>query len=248
MSNSIPDRIKANSHWRVVFRPDDHLNEAIPTLTECRSVVTKNRVVLRGWDFPHVGSSANPDLHGIQNGNNWISGWSEFSSHLEYWRFYQSTQFIHLSTVRETREPQWRDKLQSTAQSHHSLLQIDWDSIPGFLGMVNFIYCVSEIAEFAARLTQAGIYEGHLNCTVELNNVDGFVLTPPWDRSWWDLCRATQPKLCNTWRFPADKLVGGSEDVATELCIWFFERLGWQNPNEEAIRNDVANFLGGNLR
>ena len=133
---------------------------------------------LRGWDYPHLDAQR-------AFGDNWVASWCQFMGHLEYWRLYQSSQFVHLFSVREATEPGWREKLQTATASHLGHRKdVDWESVPGFVSVVNTVYCVTEIVEFTTRLAQAGVYRGEVDLSVSIEGIQGFVLTTEWNRAW----------------------------------------------------------------
>src|SRR5438034_7832370 len=96
--SDIIDSVKARPHWRVTIRPTIFNESRISTLPECWRIIESCSVSLRGWNYPHV------DREGRTNGNDWISSWCEFNGYLEYWRFYQSGQFLHLKSFWEDSE------------------------------------------------------------------------------------------------------------------------------------------------
>jgi hypothetical protein len=178
---NLPVPVLQYPHWRVNLRPEEYDAEAIPSLGECLRIIQHNQVRLRGWSYPHL---SNRDNQVIQ-GSNWIGSWTQFMGHREYWRFYQSKQFIHLFSVREATEQGWAEKLRADTVSHLSYLtDINWDEVPGFISLTNFLYCVTEIVEFAARLCQAGVYRGVVDLNIQLRRIGGFVLTTTWERAW----------------------------------------------------------------
>jgi len=50
----LPVPVLQHPHWRVNFRPAVYEDNLIPTLAKCFEIIEKNRVSLRGWDFPHL--------------------------------------------------------------------------------------------------------------------------------------------------------------------------------------------------
>lgn len=229
-------------HWRVNFRPQEHVEEAIPSLGQCFQIIEKNRVRLRGWDYPHLSNRENER----GQGTNWVASWSSFMGHREYWRFYQSTQFLHLFSVREATEEGWRGKLQAQTASHLSHMErINWDEVPGFISLPNFIFCATEIIEFAARLCQAEVYKGEVDITIQLNRVKGFVLTTEWGRAWYEYYAASEDSLGKTWRIDSGGLIADSAQHSLDVVVWFFERFGWLNPSTEVLRKDIDDYLRG---
>lgn len=239
---NLPVSVLQFPHWRVTFRPSDYNEHLIPTLGHCFEVIEKNKLSLRGWDYPHL---SRRDTERGQ-GNNWVASWSDFMNHYEYWRFYQSGQFIHLFGVREATEAEWRKKLESELSSHLSNRNsIDWKSVPGFISIINFIYSVTEIFEFAARLCQSQVYTGSIIITIELKGIKGFVLTAPWERAWHNYYAASEDVLKNSNTYESDQLIATSKEAALKTIIWFFERFGWLNPSENIIAQDQEKLIKG---
>lgn len=240
----LPVPVLSGPHWRINFRPDQYQKDLIPSLARCFDVVQKNKLSLRGWDYPHL---SNRDTERAV-GNSWVASWTDFRGTREYWRLYQSGQFLHLFSVREATEPQWRQKMQSHMQSHLSYMQgFDWTQVPGFISIVNFIYCVTEVFEFASRLCQAEVYRGALDIDIRITGIKGYVLAAEWDRVWHSYYAAAEDKLGRSWTHQTDVLVAESSNKAIEAILWFFERFGWLSPSEEVIRRDQENFLKGQI-
>ena len=240
----IPVPVLKHPFWRINIRPEKYIQESVPTLDDCFRIIQKNRVRLRGWDYPHLSSKETEKECGI----NWIASWSNFLGHCEYWRFYQSKQFIHFFGIRESIDEEWDKKLEAQTRMHLGFNKnIDWDNIPGFISIINFIYCVTEIVEFATRLCQAGIYKGFVDINIQLNSIKGFVLTTSNERAWHSYYAANQDILGKTWSTNSKALISDSPKCASEIVIWFFERFGWLNPSVEIIRKDIDDFLKGNI-
>ncbi len=240
----LPIPVLVYPHWRVNFRPQEYVDEAVPSLGECLRIIEKNRVRLRGWDYPHLGSRENEREYG----KNWAGSWSQFMGHYEYWRFYQSRQFLHLFSVRESTEEGLREKLQAETASHLSYIRgINWNKVPGFISIINSIYRITEIIEFAARLCQAEIYKGQVEIIIQLNKIKGFVLTTGWERAWFQYCAASEDVLGRTWAIESEALIRDSAQHCLGIVVWFFERFGWLDPSIETIRKDIDDFLKGRM-
>ena len=229
-------------HWRVNFRPKLYKTESIESLEKCFKIIEKNKLSFRGWDYPHL-SSLNEEK---ECGDDWIASWSNFMGHIEYWRFYQSTQFIHLFSVREAVKKEWRRKLETDMRSHLSRMKDeDWDNIPGFISIVNFIYQITEIYEFAARLCESQIYNADMNIKIELKDIEGFVLVAPWERAWHSYYASKRKILSHSKDYESDILIATSRDEALKAIVWFFERFGWLSPPTNIIRHDQENLIKG---
>lgn len=238
----LPIPVLEHPYWRVNFRPEVYQDEVIPSLSQCFQIIEKNKVRLRGWDYPHLSNRDSERTQGI----NWVASWSSFRGHLEYWRFYQSTQFLHLFSVRESTEEGWRSKLQEQTASHLSHVpDVDWAKVPGFISIINFLFNVTEIIEFATRLCQAQVYKGNLNISIQINRIRGFVLTTDLNHMWDIYCVAGEDSLAKTWTIDSESLIASSPQYSLDIIIWFFERFGWLNPSIDILRKDIDNYLKG---
>jgi len=239
----LPTPVLEYPHWRVNFRPSYYTENLVPTLSKCFDTIEKNKLSLRGWDYPHL---SRRDTEREQ-GNNWVGSWSAFMGHYEYWRFYQSGQFVHLFTVRESSEGDYKEKLRSDMKSHRIFAdgEINWDTVPGFFSIINFIYNVTEIYEFAARLCQSEIYSGKVNIQIDIKGIKGFVLTAPWERAWHSYYAASQDVLSRNHEVETEQLISASKDISLEALVWFFERFGWLDPPKSVIRQDQENLIKG---
>jgi len=243
MPTALPVPVLEGPHWRVDLRPEGYEAELIPSLASCFQVIEQTKVRLRGWDYPHL--SNDPTKRGT--GVNWVASWSDFMQHTEYWRFYQSGQFLHLFRVRES-TPEWRSELEQITRRHLShLRQIDWSQVPGFISIENFLYSISEIFEFAARLCQRALYPGRITVRIDLKGVRGYVLTTDWNRAWMNYYAASEDSLGRAWELGSEIVVADSAGQALSAALWFLERFGWLNPSAEILRRDQENFLRGRL-
>jgi hypothetical protein len=222
MKPELPVRVLEVPHWRVRYRPLRHQANQL-TLSEAWELIEKYQVRYRGWPFPHFSRSRSNQR---QFANNWVAAWNEFSGHIEYWRFFQSKQFLYLGSVREKTESDWDAKLRAAARDSLE----DIDSVPGFFSLTNLIYNVTEYFEFLARLCEAEVYSEELQIEIGLYGIKGFILAP--NDHWWDLpvYAATSEHLENTWQITPADVVARSKVWSMEAITWIIERLGWRRP------------------
>jgi len=202
--------------------------------------VQRAQVRLRGWYYPHI---SNRDSERTL-GENYIAYWSTFQDHVEYWRFYQSTQFIHLFVIEEAVNEMWDQQLRSHAVSE-LFESLSREDIPAFFSIDNFIYTVTEIFEFAARLASAGLYSNGINISIRLNRIANFALSDSNDRVMNHLYKATEPSLSKSWEYRQDELVSSVPDVTLNAVVWFFERFGWFRPPRDSFKTSIENYLAG---
>ena len=87
--------IKSKGHWRVVIRPFPYKGR-VPSVTDLQGILQRSSVQIRGgWDFPHVERSRRPRVGTdyIEQAVNLEGG--DLPDIKEFWRFYQSGQFIY---------------------------------------------------------------------------------------------------------------------------------------------------------
>ncbi|HEY1269787.1 MAG TPA: hypothetical protein VGH16_21185 [Candidatus Binatia bacterium] len=237
----LPVPVLALPHWRVNIRPTTYRENLIPSLSKCFEVVEQTKVRLRGWDYPHLSSRSTQRGQGA----NWIASWSNAFGHNEYWRFYQSGQFLHLFSVREHSETDFHAHLEKVSRTHHYLQEPNWPSVKGYISLLNFVYTVTEIFEFGARLSEKDIYQGDIEFRIDLRDIAGFLLTVEANRAWHSCYQSSEDHLGNTWMIRSDVLIAESAKKSLDAIVWFFERFGWMNPPIEALRSDQEQLIKG---
>jgi len=236
----VPVPVSDLPHWRVVYRPKAFEPERIDSLRRCLDLVENNAVSLRGWDFPHLGEARRE----LRFGESWVESWVDFMSHLEFWRMYQSGQFLYLGAVREMRDQEWHGQLMRAATDHlRRVLGVDVTAVVGCFSVTNFVYTVSEHFEFAARLCQAGIYPEGVDLTIQLKKAQGIGLSADFGRAWYNDIATSE--LGKTWSFESGALVSTVADASLQAIKWFFERLGWPNASLSALRSEQEKLFQG---
>src|ERR1035441_3490152 len=99
MNKPILDKIKSRGYWRINFEPLVY-EQKLKTLGECKDIIEKSQVELRGWNYPHFPRRTGTDV-GLESGDKFYEGWIDWFNHIEFWRMYQSGQFLHYFAVRE---------------------------------------------------------------------------------------------------------------------------------------------------
>ena len=235
----LPVPVRDFPHWRVNVRPSEHAPNRIPTLKRCVELIEHNTVRFRGWDYPHWGEQ----LGDAQYGDNWIASWADFMSHKEYWRLFQSGQFIHLFAVREFTDEVWDRQLRQTLAA-----QLGGRKDKGFFDLVNTVHTVAEITEFATRMAQSEVLAPSLSLSIAIVGIRGFVVTTDWSRGFLrQRYIAKQDTISHTWHHTSEQLVADSVTPTVEVCKWIFERFGWLDISEEMLRRDVVEFKQGRV-
>jgi len=245
MSGSIelPVPVETIPHWRVNFRPNNYDPDRIASLSECQAIVERHQVRMRGWYYPHI--SHQPGEAGA--GSSWVGNWTgDGWRHIEYWRFYQSAQFIHLFSVNEVADTDWHQKLLTDTKGHLSHYRdLNLDEAPGFMSTVNILRTMSEIVEFAARLAAAGVYEGSVIIDISLVKVKGLVLTTDWNRAWHEYYSASESTVKRRKVVNIEELISSPVAITHEWTAWVYQCFGWLNPSAEVIKKDIEEYRAG---
>jgi hypothetical protein len=230
--------VKQRGYWRVLFEPLAY-DEKLKPLRRCKEIVEQNSIRLRGWDYPHI-PSRNDDDTALEPGDNYWQGWLNWQDyhHKEFWRMYQSGQFVHYFGLIED----WADDyvIKSMWQQEDIVAQ------PGeVLGIINATYFITEIYQFLSRLTSEQIYNEGVRVTIGLHNtenrrlfVDGYNRAPLFHE------RKTRAKeIIFKEKYTTEQILADPKELALEVIIYILERFGWDPPNIEAIKNDQQKLL-----
>jgi hypothetical protein len=151
--------IRTRGHWEVVVRPTEFTRDRIDR-TQLAEVVTQSRVQLRGWDFPHVDEQAQMVRH-----SEWVGQTTSWEHMIETWRMYRSGQFVSISGIPH----EWRDRSGF------------WPATKGWqpnttLGTLEVVGRLTEVTEFAARLSQTPAGNDTMKLVVRLGKMSGRIL------------------------------------------------------------------------
>lgn len=219
------DKIHSTGYWRVLIRPTVFEKTRIATLNECRKVVQSSVVELRGWDYPHWKDSE------IHNGQDWIEGGSGFSSHIEYWRFHQSGQFVHHFAMSEDYEP--------------NVFGSSKNDIDGpRLSILSTLFSVTEIYEFAARLCAKDVLRPAVDLEICLKGTQDRTLF------FWQPGRYTNkaytcalPEIRFEKQHSQEDLLGAARELAITATVSIFERFNWMDPPLPLLQNEQQKLI-----
>ena len=138
---TIRQAIRSRGHWRVEITPVDYEEERIDDLGELAQIVPQHTVALRGWDYPHIDTNS-PVLRGLD----WAGQDTAWQHHLDSWRVFTNGLFLSMNGLRDD----WKDR------SPYDSPNEDW-APGGALGVGDTIYTLTEVFEFATRLSSSPI-------------------------------------------------------------------------------------------
>lgn len=226
MKEGLLERIRSVGHWRINVRPMSEPSDRL-SANSAFSLVERNRVSLRGWDYPHV-LDRNDECNGRENYQNYVENWCDWRDHLEFWRLYYSTQFLHYKAL-------WEDLRKESNQPQGRLLSV-----------TSTIYTITEVTEFTRRLTNAGLYHDGLQLAINLRNSSNRKLwISEFNRMGFSYDRIThQDDIEITTELAANF---DAKSVATDILMKLFSVFGW-DPSSAQIEKDVSAYLEGRYR
>jgi len=229
------DKIKTRGYWKVWLRPSRYVENRIESLSQCHEIIRDCKVLLRGWDYPHI-SSRHPPYNGVD----YIESFVDWDMYKEFWRLYQTGQFINFFDMKED----WFGDYRGLAPSRWS------DTPPGTVfGYINSLYTISEIYEFGARLAQKGIFGKDFILSIELSGTEGRKLVSldrPRLFHGEFTCRVNP--LPFERRFSIEEFISKSSDHALNHSIWIFERFNLHDPPRDFLEREQREFLSGKFR
>lgn len=226
MKDGLLEKIKGGMRWTLRIIPYSR-PDRIVGFRECEDLVAKNRLSIRGWDFPHI-SSRNDEHGGYVRGDKYLENWTDWATRQEFWRFYKSGQFIYMERLEEENSP-----ISPNAN---------------FIDVISTIYTFTEYFVFAERMAGEEIFEGR--CKVELiyNSLEPTLLhagrnrVPFFDEKRFD---GNEIKISRKVEHYGDTY-GGRHD-AQEAVLEFFDHFGW-NPDASQISSEQDRYFSRDFR
>lgn len=211
--SEILDAIRSRGYWQVLIRPAVFVRNRIEDISALFPIVRQASVQLRGWDYPHVDNDA-PAIH-----MDWVGQETRWEHVLELWRMYQSGQFVHFSAFWED----WRD--------HSSFWPPEkgWEPRKRF-GVGETLFRLTEIFEYAARLSLSQAGDESMHISVTLKDLGGRILvadTPgrfPLRRAY----KASISEFPLSMDLARPELVGDPRSHALRGATELFKRFGWE--------------------
>jgi hypothetical protein len=225
----ILEKIKKRGYWKIIIHPQQFIKERIQSLGMCKQLILETKVSLRGWDFPHYDFQNEPI-----SGLDYVEQATKFAGQVEFWRYYQSGQFVFFKGLKE-----------------------DWLEEDGFLGgnrfgiepltsleIINTLYLFTEIFEFAARLANKNILGDSCKIQITLQGAQHRKLM------FFDPSRSLfRDYICKIPEIPYEvmtttlQLLSNSSEMALDGIVWLFQRFNWDEVNKDIFKKDQRKFL-----
>jgi hypothetical protein len=210
---AILDAIKSRVYWHVVLRPHVH-DERRVALADLPDAIRKIAVLYRGWAFPHVN-----DRVEFEYGENYVQQAVDLEHHREFWRVYQSGQFVFFGGE----WTDWRDR-SSFLPAHQN-----WKPMQA-LHVLYVLFRLTEVFEFCSRWATSPLGDSSLLLKVSVANIKGceLLLEDPRRAPLMGSYRASTNEFKREFPLGRDDILvdawGRARGAANEL----FQQFGWK--------------------
>lgn len=229
------DKIKSGAYWRVNIRPTTFKKDRVNSLSEARRIVEACSVKLRGWTYPQI----TPEE--TKSGADWVQSGCDLEEFIEYWRFYQSAQFIHYFSVVED-YPEVKERAMARVTGGMGFGTSRQPS--GYISVFSTLFRIAEIYEFAMRLAQKDIMAQGVYISIKLHGITNYQLFT------WDPERyLPRTFVAAIGEIPLESTMGIEEllakghDEAINQTIHLFERFNWVDPPRTIMVEEQKKLL-----
>ncbi|MBK8901780.1 MAG: hypothetical protein IPM53_11390 [Anaerolineaceae bacterium] len=228
MKSPLHETILSRGYWQVLVRPTTFKKDHIDDISALLPLLVKNRVRIRGWDFPHIDSRNQPRFF-----LDWIEQEFNWEHHKSIWRLYQSGQFFQIAAL----PIDWRDE--------SSL----WPATPDWkygtqLYVGDTIATLTEIFEFAARLALSEAGNKNMQVKFTLGNLKNRFLVNDKDSFFGigETCQASISEFPYENTFSRAELISESKNIALKTAVEIFKRFNWSISSFESLRSWQNDF------
>ena len=220
------EKIRSGGHWRVLIRPSVFEKKRISNTSDLCALLESTSVRFRGRSFPVV-ERDQPSVF-----EDHIGFETEDDRFAESWRFYQSGQFIqYFAFIEDRLDPSKLEQLPS-----------DWG--PGhFLDPIQVIFRLTEIVEFATRLSFTAAADEQTHLEVSLNGIKGRTLKSATGMTIAvPVNRSQKDNLSLAYDHSNVKLVANNKELALKAAHEMFQHFGW-SPSISLIKDLQTELL-----
>ena len=229
------EKIKSRAYWRVNIRPMEFKKDRIETLSKTRKIIEECIIKLAGWNYPQF---YEPE---IINGEDWVQSGIDFEDFVEFWKFYQSGQFIHYFALHEDHNPRVKEHRIHHRGRFPNVFQSKKEP-KGFVSIFWALYTITHVYEFAIRLAQKNIYDSKALISIQLHSIKGYELFF-WERILNRQYLAEIDQIILDSELGIEELIATGHDEAIKKTIHFLECFNWNNPPKEILIEEQKKLL-----
>lgn len=210
--SDLTQKIKTAGYVEVSIHPGRFVVDRVQPITSLFPIVQRCKVLLRGWDYPHIDPSTPDPVPDID----FVEQESEWEHHLEWWRLYQSGLFLSLRGICHD----WRDQ--------SDLWPADKNWRRGDLLVIeDTLLTLVEIFEFAARLSNTDAGDDRMHVDITFGGLKGRdLVVSSITRDFIDTQRARIREFSKKFDVPSGELVAEPRSLAICASQELFRRFG----------------------
>jgi len=217
--------IKSRGYWRIELHSTEYQAKRLTTRAGMEALVSNATVSLRGWPYPYYRAGETS-----YNGQ-WLEGKIAWENFREYWRLYESGQWIHYA------------RLHGAGASREEVFSGMWPLPPEHAGYVHvrgdILFALTEIFHFAMGLAQGGVLDPTAFLSVQLHNTKDYMLFESFGRFFTHrYVNQSDTPITFEQTIPASELSATADTMALNMAIKVFSVFGWI-PAEASVRNLV---------
>ncbi len=230
------EKIKSRGYWEIEIKPTKYKKDRL-SLGECKQIVEKSEVRVRGWYYPYISNRRDEFF----SGNNYVESLVDWQEHKEMWRMYQSGQFVHYLSLWEDWPREYRG-LFGAPDSQASRYK------PGTIQeVIMTLYTITEIFVFTSRLASNKLFDDALHISLELHGTENRSL------NFFD----TRRSLLNDYRcmidnisikkhFTVQEILANNDTLAMDTVVEIFDRFNWHSDKIRVVlKEDQEGLLKG---
>lgn len=221
VQNKILEKLKSRGYFRIELRPTKFTKDTF-TLTECKEIIEKNQVRLRGWYFPHIGKT-NGDFY---NADDHIVGFVDTSRHYDIFKMFRSGQFVYYLNF-------WEDWIQHEPYGYNVEFR-EGVIRPNVKEVIMTLYTITEIFLFASRLASSNFPDKTMHVSIELKNCENRALIlDQFGRSLHDTYTCKIPEFKIEKDIPLENIMTDYASLALDTTFKIFEQFNWDKITPE---------------
>ena len=233
--DEVMKKLQSKGYWEVSLKPST-FNPKKFSREQCKEIIQKCQVRLRGWYYPTIGNK----LEEFYAGENYFAGVVDYSSHIEAWRFYQSGQFVHYHAF-------WEDWEKGISWRIGFRPDYDEKQVLKVNGIILTLYTVAEIYQLASNFIKENVFVDKFTISMILHDTQGrsLALSDPMRMLYKDYkC------MIDTIKFEKEYDVKSFDENihsnVMEVVLDIFYSFNWVSKDiEKSLSKDLTDFLSG---
>ena len=231
--SGVLEKIKSRGFWKIEIKPTKYKEKRL-SLRDCKEMIKKCQVQNRGWYYPDISDKTDEFFVG----NNYAEGLCDWQEHIEVWRLYQSSQFIHYLSL-------WEDGLTDHRDLFGNPTQNSNISAGTILEPIMTLYTLTEVFLFTSRLASNNVFDDSVSISITLHNTNGRIvkfLQGLRDTNRDYKCKIDSISIQRT--ITKEDIIKNHAEMALDATIEILERFNWHSDTlKQTFAKDQEDFF-----